>query len=643
MSDPRFYITTPIYYVNDRPHIGHAYTTVLADVLARYHRLLGEDTFFLTGTDEHGQKVEQAARDAGITPQEHVDRTVVPFKELWARLGIAHDHFIRTTDAEHKRVVQRTLTTLREKGEVYKDSYDGWYCVGCERFYTEKELVEGRCPKAECRREVERIEETNYFFRMSKYQDWLVRYIEDHPRFIQPDFRRNETLGFLRRPLSDLCITRPKERLSWGIELPFDTDYVTYVWFDALINYLTGAGYLEDPSRFEKWWPASVHLIGKDILTTHTVYWPTMLRAMDLPLPQTIYAHGWWLSGESKMSKSAGNVVDPMDMLERCGADAFRYYVVAAMTMGQDASFTEESFTNRFNADLANDLGNLLSRIVDMTLRFADGRMPDGAGTGPGEGEGAELWRTVQEAADGMAAAVAGLRLEQGVARALEAVRAINRYLERRQPWSQAKQADTRPLAVTLYTAAESLRVVSGLLHPVMPEKMGALRQALGTPTAEPVPEDLNRWGVLVPGTPLRRVRALFPRTKPEGPRSKQPCPKPSAARQPEAAALIAVEEFARVDLRTAKVLKAEPVPGTSKLLRLEIMVGSERRQIVAGIAQHYTPESLIGVTIVVVANLKPATIRGLQSEGMLLAASKGESLRLITVYGEISSGARVG
>jgi methionine--tRNA ligase len=379
MSDKSYYVTTPIYYVNDKPHIGHAYTTILADVLANYHRLLGVPTYFLTGTDEHGQKVQQAADKNGLTPQQQCDQTVVRFQELWKRLEITNDDFIRTTEDRHKVIVQEVLQDLYDRDEIYRADYQGWYCVACERFFAEKDLVDGNCP--ECGRKVDAIQESNYFFRMSKYQDWLIDYIETHPEFIQPDFRANETLGFLKtKKLQDLCISRPKSRLAWGIDLPFDKDFVTYVWFDALLNYITAIGYHPDETKrsadFSKWWPATHQLIGKDILTTHTVYWPTMLKAMNVPLPKTVFAHGWWLTGRTKMSKSLGNVVNPMEMVDRYGVDAFRYFLIAEMTLGQDASFTEEAFVRRYNSDLANDLGNLLSRTVNMLGRYCDGKFP---------------------------------------------------------------------------------------------------------------------------------------------------------------------------------------------------------------------------------------------------------------------------
>ena len=649
---PNFYITTPIYYVNDRPHLGHAYTTVLADVLARYHRLLGDETFLLTGTDEHGQKVQEAAAARGIPPQQLVDEMVVPFQELWNKLEITHDDFIRTTEPRHQEIVREILQDLFDRGEIYRGEYDGWYCVPDERFFTEKELVDGSCP--ECRRPVQRIQEANYFFRMSAYQQWLIEYIHSHPRFIQPDFRRNETLGFLRRPLQDLCISRPKRRLSWGIELPFDSDYVTYVWFDALVNYISAIGYRRDDGNFARW-PASCHLIGKDILTTHTVYWPTMLQAMGVPQPEMIFAHGWWLMGDAKMGKSLGNAVNPMDLIDRFGVDAFRYYLMAGMVLGQDANFTPELFVARYNTDLANDLGNLLSRLAKMVGKYCGGAVPPPGEAGADE---AELREAGQAAVDGLAAAVQTMTLDQGLVQVFTLVRATNRYLERRQPWTQAKAEDRTPLHTTLYYAAEALRVAGTLLQPVMPASMDRLLQSLGVPSDTPIVEEIGTWGGLVPGSRIQAGDPLFPRIQqeaklaltpstPQEPRqTPPPAPPPPENRPPEPAddeaGLISVEEFARVQLRTARILTAERVEGTSKLLRLEVMMGAERRQIVAGIALHYQPDSLIGRTVVVVANLKPATIRGLQSQGMLLAAGKGESLRLLTLDGELSSGALI-
>ncbi|MEM7394826.1 MAG: class I tRNA ligase family protein, partial [Verrucomicrobiota bacterium] len=401
MGKNSFYITTPIYYVNDKPHIGHSYTTILADVIARYHRLIGDPTFFLTGTDEHGQKVDLAAKKADITPQQQADSTVVRFQELWEKLGITHDDFIRTTQTRHTDVVQKILQDLYDRDEIYKAEYDGWYDVSSETFVTEKDVdTENPGPN------IVRIKESNYFFRMGKRRQWLIDYINEHPAFIQPDFRRNETLGFLKQELNDLCISRPKSRLGWGIELPFDTDFVTYVWFDALVNYISGVGYLSDDEKFETWWPTSCHLIGKDILTTHTVYWPTMLDAMGVPQPKTVFAHGWWLARkadadeEGKMGKSEGNAVDPMKLIEKYDVDSFRYFLIAEMTLGHDATYAEEKFITRYNAELANDLGNLLNRVLTLTSKNCEAKIPavpENAHQGDDE---ATLWTEIQAAVE---------------------------------------------------------------------------------------------------------------------------------------------------------------------------------------------------------------------------------------------------
>lgn len=640
MNPSTFYITTPIYYVNDKPHIGHAYTTILADVLARYHRLQGVPTHFLTGTDEHGQKVQRAAEKAGMTPQQQADATVVHFQELWKRLGITNDDFIRTTEERHKKVVQQMLQILFDKGEIYRAEYDGWYDVTSETFVTEKDLPEGKRP--EDLPNIVRIKEANYFFRMGKYQDWLVRYITEHPSFIQPDHRRNETLGFLRKPLQDLCISRPKSRLSWGIELPFDKDYVCYVWFDALANYISAVGYLTDEQRFAQWWPVNYHLIGKDILTTHTVYWPTFLQALGLPQPQTVFAHGWWLSGDAKMSKSLGNVVNPMDMIDRYGVDAFRYFLMAEMILGQDASFTEDAFVRRYNADLANDLGNLLSRVTNMTRRFCDGRVP-ALPAGELDAESADVRATVEGAVQKLFELVKGMRIDQGLAEVLSAVKRVNKYFEVKQPWSLAKKVDKTELHTCLYVAAESLRILSQLLEPVMPGKMADLRRALGLRGPCTLAE-LRAFGRFPAGREVAEPGPLFPRIeKPEAGGGAKASGKPASAAAVSAVeGLLSYDDFARVQLRTAKVLEAEKVPGADKLLKLQILVGEERRQIVAGIALHYQPEDVVGKTIVVVANLKPAKIRGIESHGMLLAATKGETMCLVTVDGELSSGATV-
>ncbi len=640
MGKDTFYITTPIYYVNDKPHIGHAYTTILADVLARFHRLLGDPTFFMTGTDEHGQKVEKAAAEKGIPPQQQADETVIRFQELWQKLDITFDRFIRTTMPFHKKVVQEALQDLYDRGLIYKAEYEGWYCVPDERFCTERDLVDGKCP--DCGREVTRIVESNYFFKMSQFQDWLIDYIKSHPEFIQPAFRANETLGFLKKPLNDLCISRPKSRLSWGIELPFDRDYVCYVWFDALINYISGVGYRQDDEQFKKWWPASYHLIGKDILTTHTVYWPTMLKAMNLEMPKTIFAHGWWLIGKDKMSKSRGNVVNPMDMAEKYGVDAFRYFLLAEMTMGNDASFSEDAFILRYNSDLANDLGNLLSRVLKMTLRNG-GTVPQ-----PGEysAEENELFAALHNAISATESSIKEMRLETGIAAILEAVRAGNRYLEKTAPWTLLKQGNTEKLNTVLYVCAELLRNVSVLLYPVMPEKMGDLREAIGLERELDVNiRDLTRGGNVMTGKVMKDREPLFMRimVEKENAQPKAVKAKVKEEKKVEEAPLISIDKFFETKLKTAKVLTAEKVPDSTKLLRLEIDLGGETRQIVSGIAEHYTPESLIGKTIVVVANLAPAKIRGVDSYGMLLAAKSGKTLRLVTLDGDVPPGVQVG
>ena len=640
MSTGKFYITTPIYYVNDRPHIGHAYTTILADVLARFHRSLGDDTFFLTGTDEHGQKVEKAAAKNNMPPLAHCDETVVRFQDLWKRLGITNDRFIRTTQEFHKKVVQAILQDLYDRGEIYRAEYTGWYCIGDERFFTEKDLVDGKCP--ECGREVTAIQESNYFFRMGKYRDWLVDYIKSHPDFILPEFRANETLGFLRQELGDLCISRPKSRLAWGIELPFDRDYVCYVWFDALINYISGVGYLQDEKNFARWWPASCQLIGKDILTTHSVYWPTMLKAIGLPMPKTIFAHGWWLTGNTKMSKSLGNVVDPMAMIDRAGVDAFRYFLMAEMTLGNDANFSEDGFIARYNSDLANDLGNFVSRVNKLVLRATSGPIPT---PGKLEPEDEDLLGSVKKAAETMASSLGSMKLDQGIAAVLSAVRAGNRYMEKCAPWVLAKEGRTERLHTVLFCSAELLRQTAVLLAPVMPEKMAQLSATLGyAPNEIGTISDLFVKPGDLAGRIMKETEPLFPRILVEDKVCRTAAAqKASAAAEEKPVNLISIDDFFKAELKTAKILAAEAVPNADKLLKLQIDAGGIPRQIVAGIAQSYAPESLIGRTIVIVANLQPAKIRGIESCGMLLAAKSGKELKLVTVDGEIASGSSVG
>ena len=510
--DDFFYITTPIYYVNDAPHIGHAYTTILADVLARFARLGGRPTFFLTGVDEHGQKVQNAARKLNLDPQVYVDEMALRWQTVWKRLNISYDDFIRTTQPRHLRVVEQVLQDLWQRGEIYRGEYEGWYCVTDERFWTEKDLVDGKCPEGG--HPVERITEANYFFRMSAYQGWLVDYIHSHPAFIRPEWRRNEVLGFLRQPLEDLCISRPASRLSWGIPLPFDPAYVTYVWFDALLNYVTAAGYLQEPStahpNFETTWPNAIHLIGKDILTTHSVYWPTMLKAAGLPLPKSILAHGWWVLEGSKISKSRGGTVKPLELADVYGVDALRYFLLRDMTLGQDAEFSRERLDSRYHTDLANNLGNLVQRLVQLVARQG--------GTIPQPGNITDLEEQLKARCTALPKQVFDLVENFAVNQALEQVfdtlTAVNGYLETTAPWKIAKTGapeEVTRLGTILFTACEALRLCSVLLAPVIPEKAAEVWQRLGWRPPEPLAGGLA-WGGLLPGSPVALGEPLFPR-----------------------------------------------------------------------------------------------------------------------------------
>jgi len=613
------YITTPLYYVNAEPHIGHAYTTVLADVLTRYQRMGKEEAFFLTGTDEHGQKLADTAKRRGLPPLRFCDQMAKRFKGLWKLLGIEYDDFIRTTEERHERVVKAVLADLYQRGEIYQGQYDGWYCIPGERFWTEKDLVDGHCP--DCGREVIRLTETNYFFRMSAYQEWLVEHIEAHPDFILPLGRRNEVLGFLKKPLEDLCISRPKSRLSWGIELPFDPDYVCYVWFDALLNYISAPGYLFAQKRFEGLWPARYQLIGKDILTTHAVYWPIMLKAIGLEPPETIIAHGWWLIEERKMSKSRGNVVSPEELTKSYGTDGLRYFLMREMTLGQDAGFSDKALVGRLNSDLANDLGNLESRLLKMVDGWCEGKIPQ---PGDYQREDEELRGLASQVAERVEGLVGKLKIDGAIEETFRLIRATNRYLEVTSPWRLQKGGRRERLGTVLYTACEALRVASFLLSPVMPGGCRSIRERLGIEEAEPSWDDAQEWGLLHPGRRIKRGKPLFPRVKYTEEK------------------MVSWEEFKRLDLRTAQVMEAEKVEGTDNLLKLKIDIRGELRQIVAGIAHRYQPKELVGRQIVVVANLQPAEIRGIQSRGMLLAAVSGKDIVLIQPDGEIPPGAKV-
>jgi len=491
-----FYVTTPIYYVNDKPHIGHAYTTILADVLSRYYRFMGRNVFFLTGLDEHGQKVQQAAESKGVTPIEHCNKMAPRFVDLWRKLHIQYDDFIRTTEKRHSTIVQSLLQKVYDKGDIYEDSYEGLYSVSEERFITQKEADSGDF------RDVRELKEKNYFFKMSKYQSRLIKHINDNPTFIQPEHRRNEVLGFLRSPLEDLCISRPKNRLNWGIEIPFDKKYVTYVWFDALINYVSAIGYQSDEKKYNTFWPVNFHLIGKDILTTHSVYWPTMLMSAELPLPKGIFAHGWWLSDQTKMSKSLGNVVDPLDLIDSYGVDPIRFYLMKEMVLGQDANFSMDSFIKCYNSDLANDFGNLLSRVTNLINKFYDGALEpifddsiDGQDVKYAALDSMELSKNFMN----------DMKINEAINSIFNFVRKVNKYLEITAPWKLVK-TDIKKAGKVLYTAAESIRIISLLLSPVMPNRTESVMNALGT-----INRDLE-WGKLVFEKKIQKQDPLFPR-----------------------------------------------------------------------------------------------------------------------------------
>ena len=491
-----FYVTTPIYYVNDKPHIGHAYTTILADVLSRYYRFMGRNVFFLTGLDEHGQKVQQAAESKGVTPIEHCNKMAPRFVNLWRKLHIQYDDFIRTTEKRHSTIVQSLLQKVYDKGDIYEDSYEGLYSVSEERFITQKEADSGDF------RDVRELKEKNYFFKMSKYQSRLIKHINDNPTFIQPEHRRNEVLGFLRSPLEDLCISRPKDRLNWGIEIPFDKKYVTYVWFDALINYVSAIGYQSDEKKYNTFWPVNFHLIGKDILTTHSVYWPTMLMSAELPLPKGIFAHGWWLSDQTKMSKSLGNVVDPIDLIDSYGVDPIRFYLMKEMVLGQDANFSMDSFIKCYNSDLANDFGNLLSRVTNLINKFYDGALEpifddsiDGQDVKYAALDSMELSKNFMN----------DMKINEAINSIFNFVRKVNKYLEITAPWKLVK-TDIKKAGKVLYTAAESIRIISLLLSPVMPNRTESVMNALGT-----INRDLE-WGKLVFEKKIQKQDPLFPR-----------------------------------------------------------------------------------------------------------------------------------
>lgn len=636
----KFYITTPIYYVNDVPHIGHAYTTIAADVVARYKRLGGHDVFFLTGTDEHGQKVQQAATEAGKSPQDHVDSLHIRFKDLWQKLNISHTDFIRTTEPRHKKVVQEILQDLHDRGEIYKDSYEGWYCMPDERFWTEKDLVNGNCP--ECGRKVEKIKEYNYFFKMGQHRDWLIEHIQSNKNFILPASRKNEVLGFLQKPLEDLCISRPKERLSWGIPLPFDDDYVTYVWFDALINYISVHGSLAEVQT-SGYWPASHHLIGKDILTTHSVYWSTMLKAMGLAVPHNIYAHGWWTVNGQKMSKSLRNVVEPNLLIDQFGVDVIRYFLLREVSFGLDGDFSHKALIGRINSDLANNLGNLVNRTLNMLGKYFAGLVPQPDTVGDEDALLKNKCSEVVREVDGLFDELAYSKILMKIWELLDT---SNQYINNTAPWNLAKsEAGKKRLATVLYNSAEAVRVIAILIAPFMPETADKMLEQLGidTPVDKQGLESIQKWGWIQPGSQTHQGPQIFPRIDDQAATkllaSIEAGSEPEKADGPEQ---ITIEDFMKLDLRTAKILEAEKVKKSKKLIKLKVDLGTEQRQVLAGISEAYEPEQLIGRTVILVANLKPVKLMGLESQGMILAGSNGKKIVLAGFDEALDLGARV-
>jgi len=644
MDKKSYYITTPIYYPSDNLHIGHAYCTVAADSMARYKRLRGYDVWFLTGSDEHGQKIERRAKEAGKTPQEFVDDIVAGFKHLWEKLQISNDDFIRTTDERHIKVVQQLLERIYEKGDIYKAEYEGLYCTPCETFWTERQVKDGCCP--DCDRPVERVKEESYFFRMSKYAPQILEHIKQNPDFIMPVSRRNEMVSFINSGLEDLCISRTT--FDWGIPVSFDKKHVVYVWFDALTNYISALGYgTENDELFKKYWPADMHLVGKDIVRFHTVIWPAILLAAGIELPKQVFGHGWLMLAEGKMSKSKGNVVDPLELIDKYGVDAVRYYLIREMATGLDAHYSEDSLIERINTDLANDYGNLLSRSTAMINKFYDGVIPVPGKYAPLD---EDLIKLAKITADKVEALMDDFELSLAAAEIWKLVNATNKYIEETAPWALAKDPEKKDrLGTVLYCMTEALRICTVLCTHFMPGLPAKVWEQLGITDRPEVHawDSAHVWGSLPSGVKINRGEPIFPRIDTSGREedsgeedtSKKKQAKETEAGKPEE---IAIEDFFKADLRVAKVVSAEKVEGADKLLKLELDLGKEHRTVVAGIAKHYSPEALVGKKVVMVANLKPAKLRGIVSQGMILAASSGDELGVLTVDKDIPVGTRV-